>query len=74
MKAIPHELEGCFSVELEAETLEDASWLVRLKTNYTKELRSVSAFVSESGRFSGTIVVGKSKNPVNSIQRSGGRP
>lgn len=69
MKILTTEYEGCFSIELEAENMEDASFITRFGTNSTKELRSVSAYASKSGGFSCSVVIAKHRKADSQIIR-----
>lgn len=72
MKATVHEYGGCFSIDLEAETLEDAAFLTRMGLNATRELRSRYACVSGEGKFSTSITFGKAKRASSEIVRRRG--
>ena len=63
------ELEGCFSIDLDAETLEDAAFLVRFGINATSELRCATSYVDQNGSFGSAIVIGKRKQPTNEVQK-----
>lgn len=69
MKAKIAEYEGCFQIELDAETLEDAALIVRLGRNRTKELRSLNATASPSGGFVVSLVIGKRKDASSLVSR-----
>lgn len=60
MKVKATEFDGCHSFELEAETLADAAFLVRMGMNSTPELRSLGADAYKDGTIFGYIVIGKS--------------
>ena len=59
----------CFEVFLEAETMEEAAAITRFQVNHTKELRGVYAYTTKSGSFQSSVVIGKVKNPSESIPR-----
>ncbi len=68
MKAEINEYDGCYAIDLTAETVEDAAKLVRLGMNTTKELRSLESYVSQSGTFfSASCVVAKAHKASNQI-------
>lgn len=70
MKVNTREYDGCFAIDLEAETLDDAAWLVRMAMNRTVELRSAACRVTSMGPFSGSIAIGKRKQAVISVPRA----
>ena len=61
MKVNAVEFEGCYSLELIAETIEDAAFLVRMGMDSTRELRSVGTNVYKDNTVRGHVVVGKRK-------------
>ena len=61
MKFTMIEHEGCFSFEMEAETMQDAALLVRFGTNATTEIRSISTSACKDGSFNSYCVIGKRK-------------
>ncbi|MGN6555626.1 MAG: hypothetical protein ACTHLW_18110 [Verrucomicrobiota bacterium] len=67
MKAIFLEHEQCFTIEFEAENMQEAALLVRFGMNRTKEIRHASATVTKDGRFDAAIVFGKSKRANNYV-------
>lgn len=67
MKLTFRELEGCFAVEMEAETMQDAILLARFATNRTEKVRHAGAAFNSDGTASGSIVLGKQKNPTSMI-------
>ena len=67
MKVTMNEHESCFSIDLEAETMEDASMLVRFGMNSTKELKYSAANSYKDGTFYGSVTIGKRKRTVTRI-------
>ena len=67
MKVTMNEYESCFSINLEAETMEDASVLVRFGMNGTKELIHKGANSYKDGTFYGSVTIGKRKRTVTGI-------
>jgi len=61
MKAQLTEYEGCFSIELQAETIQEAATITRFGLNRTKEIRSTYAHAGKTGEFTAAAVLGKSK-------------
>lgn len=61
MKITFIEYEGSFSIELSAETMEEAAKLSRFGMNRTSEVRYCSTNVYEDGRFEAIAVFAKSK-------------
>jgi len=61
MKIELHEYSGCFSFDMVAETVADASLLARLKMNGKKEVRGIYASAYDDGTFTGTINIGKAR-------------
>jgi hypothetical protein len=55
------EHEGCFEVELNPESIEDATLLVRMGLNVTKEVRTSMAYAPKNSTVSYTCVLGKRK-------------
>lgn len=70
MKVQLSEYEGCFSVDLTAETMQDAVALARLGMNATKEMRSLGTYATTADGFTGSIVIGKQHRSSCEIQRS----
>ena len=64
MKATLDEHEGCFSIDLEAETKEEVVKMARFGIGKLKQLNSCSVVFSLAGHAEGSIVIGK--NPKNS--------
>lgn len=69
MKVTVSEYEGCFGIEMQAETMEDAAFLMRLGMNRTSELRSAESYVGKSGSFDGCVVIGKRKQVTSTVPR-----
>ena len=73
MKAELTEHEGCFAIELEAETVVEAALIARFAINHTKEIRGtggrVDKPIGQESCFSAYIVVGKRKDAGSSIPR-----
>lgn len=69
MKAQFTEHEGCFSIDLQAENMQDAALLVRLGTNATSELRHLSTVVNQCGTFESSIVIAKRKQATSVVQK-----
>ena len=67
MKTTFTEYNGCFGVDLSAETIDEAALLTRFAINRTTEIRIASGFVSQSGEFNVSIVLGKRKQPTGEI-------
>ena len=64
MKITLTEHGACFCLEFEAESLKDASTLVRLARNGLKDIRAGNVSAHEDG-VSGYITIGKRKDPRN---------
>ena len=58
MKAELNEYEGCFSIDLIAETKEEIARIVKFGLNATKEIRYKSVWIS-GNEFMGSVVLGK---------------
>lgn len=69
MKVELREHGGCFEVHMTAESLVEAAQLTRMGMNSTKEIRTLATYVSESGTFSLSCVVGKAKRASNEVPR-----
>lgn len=69
MKAKLDEYEGCFSVTLEPETMEEMARLVRFGMNRTSDLRSASVQAYSDGTVYGRITIGKSKRSNSLVPR-----
>lgn len=67
MKLEIHEYDGCFSYEIEPESMKDQVMLARLAKNATKELRSFSVFVQSDLTMCASLVVGKRKNTESAL-------
>ena len=63
------EHEGCFAIDMQAETIQDAATLVRLGMNTTRELRFLSANVSKEGSFTATAVFAKHRRANSDVPR-----
>jgi hypothetical protein len=68
MKVLVQEHEGCFSIDLSAEGIKDASILTRMALNSKKELRSLGSMVSIDGSFNSYIIIGKKKEVISTIK------
>jgi len=53
------EEEGCFAINMTAETMAEAAQLVRFGMNSTQELRSMGASARTDGEFQGWTVFAK---------------
>lgn len=69
MKATLTEYDGCFRIDLEAESITDAVKLTRLGVNHTKELRSVGAYATSKGEFLASVVIGRRREATSAIPR-----
>ena len=69
MKITMHEYEGCFSFELEAETLADAALLTRFGMNATRTVQYVSCNVNQGGKFEGGLVISKHKRANSDVPK-----
>jgi len=67
MKANIEEYNGCFSIDLEAETKEETVQIVRMSLSHTKQLRGVCASFSRDGECWLSCTVGKKQKAVSSI-------
>lgn len=63
------EYEGCFSFEMQAETVADAALLARFAANRTVEVRHANADATQDGSFWGHLVIGKAKNSTSRIRK-----
>lgn len=61
------EMDGCFSFDLEAETIQDAALLTRFSVNRSKEVRHAEAIVTSTGGFEASVVIGKIKKSTSAI-------
>lgn len=55
------EHEGCFEVNMEAETLADAAQIVRFGSGALQKINSLGATAYKDGAVSGHLVIAKSK-------------
>lgn len=69
MKAQFVEHDGCFSIEFQAETLEEAATLVRFGANRTDKLNYCGASVSKTADFTASIVFKKSKHANSNVPK-----
>ncbi len=69
MKVECHEYDGCFSIELTAEHMQEAAFLTRFGMNRTEEVRSANTYVNADGQFEASVVFGKSKRSNNDVPR-----
>ena len=69
MKFTLEEYEGCFSLNMQAETMAEAATLVRFGMNTTKELRSCSASAHKDGTFTAYVVVAKHRRACESVPK-----
>ena len=69
MKVNVNEHGGCFSINLEPETIAEAALLIRLGINGTKEVRSLSAYASGDNTISACVVIGKHKKPSSQVAK-----
>ena len=70
MKVKVEEFESCFGIDLEPENLEDATFLIRMGINATKEVRSVNACAEKNSGITGYVVLGKRKIPSSQILKA----
>ncbi len=63
------ETDGCFSIDLTAETMQEAAALVRFGMNRTDEIRHGSTIASREGEFSTAVVFGKNKRANNDVPK-----
>ena len=68
MKAIVREFDECFSVDIDAENMEEASVLVRMAMNSVREFRTLQTWVPRGGKISMAIVTPKKKNSTNAVR------
>lgn len=69
MRAICAEHEGCFEIVLTADTLAEASTLVRFGLNRTTEMRHATTWTTRNSADIGmSLVIGKRKNVVSEIK------
>lgn len=69
MKISLVENDGCFALQFQAESMEDAGLLVRFGTNRTDEIRTAGVLVGKDGSFSGHLVIGKNKRADGYVKR-----
>lgn len=69
MRTTITELDGCFSFDFVAETLEEAATLVRFGMNSLKEPRYKAAAMPKNGYANASIVFGKNKRADSIIPR-----
>ena len=67
MKAEINEYEGCFSIDLEAETKEEAVKMARFGIGKLKRLRSCSVIFSQAGYAGASIVIGKNQQNSSTL-------
>ncbi|NOS72035.1 MAG: hypothetical protein HOP33_19170 [Verrucomicrobia bacterium] len=68
MKVIFTEYDGCFGVDLSAETMQEAALLTRLGTNATKTHR-LMVLADKEGQFDASIIFEKHKRADGYIQK-----
>lgn len=61
------EYEGCFSFDLEAETMQEAALLTRFSMNRSKEVRHAESIVTSAGGFEAFVTIGKIKKTTSAI-------
>ncbi len=69
MKVTLNEYEGCFGIDLSAETMLEASQLVRLGMNTTKELKFNKCYVNKDGTFSSSTIIAKHRRAGSEIPK-----
>lgn len=69
MKVTFEEFEGCFSIDLGAENMEEAAKLVRFGMNRRNEVHSCHANITKGGGFSAEIVFGKSRRANSTVPK-----
>ncbi len=69
MKATVIEYDGCFSIDLTAETMQEAATLVRLGMNRTDEHRYIASTVSKEGGFAFCVTFVKSKRANHAVPK-----
>ncbi len=63
------ERDSVFSIDLTAETMEDAAKLTRMGMNAKKEIRCVETYVASDGTFQSTMEIVKSKRANNNVPK-----
>ena len=71
MKMTAQEFDGQYNIDLEAETLEDAGFIVRLAMNTAHRAPCIFSYVSAKGEFSGGIYFDKRKDSQGTIIKMG---
>lgn len=69
MKITFTEHDGCFAIELSAETMPEAAALTRFGMNRTDEIRHATAYVNADGSFNASIVFAKSRRANNDVPK-----
>jgi hypothetical protein len=67
MKITIEEYDGCFSINLQPETLKDAAKIIRLQKNHVKEVSSISSVCRKDLAIYCSVVIGKRKVPMSEI-------
>lgn len=57
------EHDGCFAFKMTPETVADTAKIARLKINGTKNIRGIYASFYKDGTVSGSVVIGKRRQP-----------
>lgn len=73
MKVLVSEHDGCFGVDLTAETMQEAATLVRMGMNRTEEVHHAAASAGKGGEFGFCLVFGKAKMATEYVPRRGER-
>ena len=68
MKAIVREFDGCFSVDIDAENMEEAAVLIRMAMNSVLKFRTLETWVPQGAQISMAIVTPKKKNSTNAVR------
>lgn len=69
MKATVTEYDGCFSIDLQAETMSEAATLVRMGMNRTEKIHYATSTVEKNGGFNSSFVFKKSKRANNDVPK-----
>lgn len=69
MKAGIKEYLGCFDINLEAESMEEAAAITRFGMNHIRDIRHIGTTVSEGGKFYFNITVGKHYRACSSVPK-----